>query len=70
MTTAISRTDLKAKLDRGEPFTLVEALPESAFQKVHLPGAINLPLGQLRERALQVLPDKGAEIVVYCSSPT
>jgi rhodanese-related sulfurtransferase len=43
-------------------------LPEPAFRKAHIPGAINLPVDQVRQRAQQVLPDKGAEIVVYCGS--
>jgi rhodanese-related sulfurtransferase len=70
MVATINRDELKAKIDRRERFRLVETLPEPAFQKAHLPGAANLPPGRLRELAPQVLPDKGEEIVVYCSSPT
>jgi rhodanese-related sulfurtransferase len=70
MTATITREALKAKLDRHEDFQLVETLPESAYQEAHLPGAIHLPPDQLRELAPQVLPDKGAEVVVYCASPT
>ena len=39
----ISRDDLKAKMDRGEKFALVEALGKVAYDHAHLPGAINLP---------------------------
>ena len=70
MVTTINRDELKAKIDRGERFNLVETLPPPAFDKAHLPGAVNLPPDQLHQRAPQVLPDKGAEIIVYCSSPT
>jgi rhodanese-related sulfurtransferase len=70
MLEAISRDDLKAKMDRGENFTLVETLPLVAYQHAHLPGAINLPPDQVNELAAQLLPDKSAEIVLYCSSPT
>lgn len=70
MAATINRDGLKAKIDRGERFRLVETLPEPAFQKAHLPGAVNLPPDQLRELAPQILPEKRAEIVVYCSSPT
>ena len=66
----ISRDELKQKMDRGEAFTLVETLPEAAFQHEHLPGAINLPPHRIKELAPQRLPDKGAEIIVYCASPT
>ena len=64
----ISRPDLKDKMDRGEEFFLVEALEERFYRHSHLPGAINLPPKAL-ERAEELLPDKGAEIIVYCSSP-
>jgi rhodanese-related sulfurtransferase len=40
------------------------------YHQAHLPGAINLPPAQVRELAAQRLPDKHAEIVVYCASPT
>jgi rhodanese-related sulfurtransferase len=66
----ISRDELKARLDRGDDFTLVEALPPPAYRDGHIPGAINLPPIQVRELAPKRLPDKATEIVVYCASPT
>ena len=66
----VSREELKGKLDRGESFTLVETLAEVAYLHEHLPGAINLPPDRVQELAPGLLPDKGAEIIVYCSSPT
>lgn len=66
----VSREDLKGKMDRGEAFTLVETLQEVAYRHEHLPGAINLPPDRVRELAPNLLPDKSAEIIVYCSSPT
>ena len=70
MSDTISRDDLKAKIDRGEQFALVETLPETAYHHAHLPGALNLPPDRVKELAPRLLPDKSAEIVVYCSSPT
>jgi len=69
MIETISREDLKAKLDRGDDFILVETLSEEQYQHAHLPSAVNLPLYRLRELASKILPDKGANIVVYCGSP-
>jgi rhodanese-related sulfurtransferase len=66
----ISREELKEKMDRGESFTLVETLPETAYHHEHLPGAVNLPPDRVQELAPGLLPDKGAEIIVYCSKPT
>ena len=70
MVPAISRDELKMKIDRGEQFLLVETLPAAAYHHAHLPGAINLPPDQVTQLAPTLLPDKGADIVVYCASPT
>lgn len=64
----ITRSDLEAKLDLGDPVTLVEALPEGYYRKAHLPGAINLPPDRIRDVAPRLLPDEDAETVVYCTS--
>jgi len=68
MANRISRQDIKAKLDSGEPLVLVEALPEKYFRHTHLPGAVNLPHDQVDALAPRLLPDKAATIVVYCAS--
>jgi len=66
----ISRDELKQKIDRNERFTLVETLPEFMYKQRHLPRAINLPPNEVQQRAAQVLPDKNAQIVVYCGGFT
>ena len=68
MTATISRQDLQAKINRHDKFSLVETLAADHFRQGHLPGAINLPPDQVHDHASRVLPDKGAEIVVYCGS--
>jgi rhodanese-related sulfurtransferase len=70
MMKTISRDELKQKIDRKDDFVLVETLPKVAYEHAHLPGAINLPPDQVNALASQLLPDKNAEIVVYCASPT
>jgi rhodanese-related sulfurtransferase len=66
----ISRDELKARLDRGDHFTLVEALPPPSYRSGHLPTAIGLPPIQVQQLAPKRLPDKSADIVVYCAGPT
>jgi len=66
----ISRDELRLKIDRHDEYLLVETLPEAAYHHAHLPGAINLPPQKLAELAATLLPNKQAEIVVYCASPT
>jgi rhodanese-related sulfurtransferase len=68
MADVINREDLQAKINRREPFHLVETLPEDQFRQGHLPGAVHLPPERVREQAGKVLPDRTAEIVVYCGS--
>ena len=70
MIASISRDELKEKLDRSDKFTLVETLPQTAFEHAHLPGAINLPPDKIRGMAPELLPDKNADIVVYCAKPS
>ena len=47
---------------------LVEVLPAEAYAKAHLPDAINLPLGNLREPEVNQL-DRSRPVVVYCWDP-
>jgi rhodanese-related sulfurtransferase len=70
MVQTISRDQLKQKIDRKDDFLLVETLPRVAYQHAHLPGAINLPPDRMTELAPNLLPERNAEIVVYCASPT
>jgi rhodanese-related sulfurtransferase len=68
MTGKITRDELKNMVDRGEAVTIVEALPEQYYRQAHLPGALLLPHDQVDALAATLLPDKAAQIVVYCAS--
>ena len=70
MVKTISRDELKAKIDQGDRFLLVETLPATAYHHAHIPGAINLPPDDISQLAPTLLPDKAADIIVYCASPT
>ena len=70
MLKTISRDELRQKIERKDNFLLVETLPPTAYHHNHLPGALNLPPDKITELASLLLPDKGADIVVYCASPT
>lgn len=69
MVTEIDRDELKQKLDHPKKSILVEALPPEHFRKQHLPGAINIPLEQIRNRAPELMPNKDMEVIVYCAGP-
>ena len=63
----MSISELATRLASTVPPTLVEALGPSFFADAHLPGAMNLPPDQVADRAATLLPDRNAEVVVYCS---
>jgi len=62
----IPLSELAARL-KDPALTIVDVLPATVYQEGHIPGAINLPLAEVAERAPAVLPDKHAEIGVYCA---
>jgi rhodanese-related sulfurtransferase len=58
----ISRSDLQAKLDK---VVLVNALDAKIFERSRIKGSVNVPFDAV-EAASKVLPDKNADLVVYC----
>ena len=62
----IDRDELRTKLDGGDNVVLFEVLAPRYYRHSHLPGALNLPPGKTAEMAPDLLPDKDAEIVLYC----
>lgn len=67
MTELITRTDLEVLVATGD-VVLVDALPASYYDQLHLPGALNLVESDVGTEASRLLPDKGATIVTYCSN--
>jgi rhodanese-related sulfurtransferase/DNA-binding transcriptional ArsR family regulator len=59
----VSRKELFRRMRDGL-VTLIDTRPEEEFAAGHLPGAINLPLSELKRR-LRELP-RAQEIVAYC----
>lgn len=55
---------------RDPSVVLVDALPPESYANGHIPGARSLPVSDVKARAHEVLPDKGAEVVVYCAADT
>ena len=70
MTTQLTLSQLNERLTANRALVLVEALPEKYYREGHLPGARHLPHDQVAQLAGKVLPERDAEIVVYCASST
>lgn len=67
MTELITRQDLEQLIASGS-VTVIDALPSAYYDQQHLPGAINLVESDVAHRAADLLPDKSAAIVTYCSN--
>jgi rhodanese-related sulfurtransferase len=67
MTKSITRQELEQAIDAGQ-VTVVETLREEHFAQGHLPGAIHIHFEAIAEKAPELLPDKDAPIVTYCSN--
>ena len=63
----ITRDELQAAIDGGDVI-VVETLGPQYYDDAHLPGAINIPHTETARLAPQLLPDKAAAIVTYCSN--
>lgn len=66
----ISRNDLREMLEGDVEMTLIEVLSPESFAEFHLPGAVNIPGDQLRQRIAEVVPDRDRTVVVYCANPS
>lgn len=65
----IDPSDLAAARAAGTAPIVVDTRSAAAWQQGHIPGALHIPGGELRERAETELPDRSADIVVYCWGP-
>ncbi len=58
--------DVKARLDRGDKFVLVDVREESEYAKDHLPGAVHLGKGIIERDIEERVPGLNTPIVLYC----
>ena len=58
--------EVKAKLDRGEKFYLIDVREDSEFIKLRIPGARHLGGGVIARDIEAAVPDHDAEMIHYC----
>jgi len=58
--------DVKAKLDRGDDFVLIDVREPHEYRIASIPGAKLVPLGQVPQHLNEF--DKNADIVIHCKS--
>lgn len=67
MAKTITRDELTAVIDAGA-VTVIETLRDEHYAQGHLPGAIHIHFEAVADKAPELLPDKDAAIVTYCSN--
>ena len=58
--------DVKARRDRGEQFHFIDVREDDEYAVDHAAGARHLGRGILERDIENLIPDKDAEIVLYC----
>jgi len=67
--TRVKETDVhtvKARLEAGEKFTLVDVREESEWARGHLPRAVHLSRGIIERDIEERFPEKDTALVLYC----
>ena len=58
--------EVKARMDRGDKFVLVDVREESEFAKDHLPNAIHMGKGVIERDVEHKVPELNTPMVLYC----
>ena len=62
----ITVTEVKAKLDAEENFHFIDVREDNEWDKGHATGAVHFGRGIIERDIETAIPDKSAEIVLYC----
>jgi rhodanese-related sulfurtransferase/predicted transcriptional regulator len=63
----VTREELARRLQEGDRLVVLDVRPTEEYQAGHLPGAVSIPVGELRRRLAELPGDR--EIVAYCRGP-
>ncbi|MBW1784463.1 MAG: rhodanese-like domain-containing protein [Deltaproteobacteria bacterium] len=61
----VSVSEAKALLDKGG-YVFLDCREPKEFKMGHIPGAVNIPRGLLEFKISKKIPDKNANIIMYC----
>ena len=64
----ITAEEAKKIMDSGEEHIILDTREQDEFDEGHIPGAILIPYTEIDNKADEMLPDKDAQILVYCRS--
>jgi rhodanese-related sulfurtransferase len=63
----VTRQELTRRLQDGDDLVVLDVRPAAEHAAGHLPGAVSIPVGELRRRLAELPADR--EIVAYCRGP-
>jgi rhodanese-related sulfurtransferase len=63
----VTREELARRLQDGDPLVILDVRPAVEHAAGHLPGAVSIPVAELRRRLAELPADR--EIVAYCRGP-
>jgi rhodanese-related sulfurtransferase len=63
----VTRQELARRLQDGDSLVVLDVRPVAEYAAGHLPGAVSIPVGELRRRLAELPGDR--EIVAYCRGP-
>lgn len=64
----ISSKTAKEKMEQKEKLTILDVRTKREYDQGHIPNAILLPLGEIEQKANEILCHKEEVILVYCRS--
>lgn len=64
----LTAEEAKARMDSGDPVTVVDVRTAQEYADGHIEGALLLPNEEIGTKEPYLLPDKDAEILLYCRS--
>lgn len=64
----ITPEEAKARMDSGEEVLILDVRTKEEYDAGHIPSAILLPNEEIGIEAPELLPDKDAQILIYCRS--
>ena len=64
----ITPQEAKTIMDSGEEHIVLDTREQDEYDEGHIPGALLIPYTEIENKAEKILPDKNAQILVYCRS--
>jgi rhodanese-related sulfurtransferase len=63
----VTREELARRLEDGDDLVVLDVRPAAEYAAGHVPGAVSIPVGELRRRLAELPRDR--EVVAYCRGP-